>query len=283
MTGSMATEDAELELFGNGRAGRCGFVAAHPDDELIMAGSRIGRAPNPLVVHVTDGAPYAPSLRSVRGSRRDYARLRRAETVAALALVGISRRSILSLGAPDLEASFRMVALAEHLARILVEQSVDTVVGHAYEGGHPDHDATALITRAALALVQRQTGRVIRHVEAACYNSGSGRLTVGKFLPGDDASTVDVRLGTREWKIKKAMVACHASQREVMLAMSVREERFRAAPRVVFTRAPHSGELYYEQLGLPLRGEDWRSLARVALTELGLDHSARLPASAAGR
>jgi hypothetical protein len=45
-------------------------------------------------------------------------------------------------------------------------------------------------------------------------------------------------------------------------------ERFRPLVRYDFSRPPHRGSLYYEQLGWRMTGERWRELARAADREL---------------
>jgi LmbE family N-acetylglucosaminyl deacetylase len=121
-------------------------VVAHPDDEVIAAGARLPLLCNVSIVHVTDGAPRAmQDARAAGHATRDaYARARRGEAEAALALAGIPPRRLFALGIADQEASFRLAGLARRLARLLRERTMGVVLTHAYEGGHPDHDATAL-------------------------------------------------------------------------------------------------------------------------------------------
>ncbi|MGH7907825.1 MAG: hypothetical protein ACREP6_14475, partial [Candidatus Binataceae bacterium] len=69
---------------------------------------------------------------------------------------------------------------------------------------------------------------------------------------------------------KSAMLACHASQSEILGQFPVDVERFRIAPVYEFTAPPHSGMLYYEQFAWGLDGACWCALAQDALAELGL-------------
>ena len=55
------------------------IVVAHPDDETIGAGAQLPHLRDPLLAHVTDGAPRSFGL-----AREAYARRRRDELSAAL-------------------------------------------------------------------------------------------------------------------------------------------------------------------------------------------------------
>jgi LmbE family N-acetylglucosaminyl deacetylase len=53
-----------------------------------------------------------------------------------------------TLGIPDQAASLGLAGLARRLAVQLAASGAEVVVTHAYEGGHPDHDATAFAVHA---------------------------------------------------------------------------------------------------------------------------------------
>ncbi|MDQ3814432.1 MAG: hypothetical protein M3347_10830 [Armatimonadota bacterium] len=57
------------------------------------------------------------------------------------------------------------VELAKELADALIEAEVDSVAGDAVEGFNPVHDVCRFLIDGALALVYRQTGRVIRNYD----------------------------------------------------------------------------------------------------------------------
>ena len=106
-------------------------------------------------MHVTDGAPRDGHDARNYGfaTVADYAAARRRELDAALRAGDAARLRRLGLGIPDKEASQDLAGLARRIAETLrVEQPV-VVFTHAYEGGHPDHDAAAFAVYAACRLV----------------------------------------------------------------------------------------------------------------------------------
>ena len=127
---------------------RVAVVVAHPDDESLWAGALLGRLRDGLLIHLTDGAPedMADAARSGFGSRQAYSDKRAAELRLALRLLGYAgeRRGY---GLRDQSAVEHLPELTERLSADLRGAAV--VATHAYEGGHPDHDAAALAVRRA--------------------------------------------------------------------------------------------------------------------------------------
>ena len=70
---------------------------------------------------------------------------------------------------------------------------------------------------------------------------------------------------------KREMMACFASQQWILKLFPVDFECFRVSPDYDFTQAPHQGPLNYEDFEWGMTGDCWRSLARAALRQLGLD------------
>jgi LmbE family N-acetylglucosaminyl deacetylase len=249
------------------------FVAAHPDDEVLGASWLLRRSPGCHVVHVTDGAPRDTSLRAPDAPpiREAYARLREEESIAALTLAGVPRDNLFSLGAVDQEAAQQLVALTGYLVALLKALRPALLVVHPYEGGHPDHDAAAFISHAAVALMAR-TGRTPPALlEMTSYHRHQEGLVTGEFLPAPDGRPVaTVSFTEAESAAKRRMLACYASQARVLDSFSVGQERYRAAPRYDFTRPPHEGTLHYEARGWQMTGARWRQWARQALETLKL-------------
>ena len=239
---------------------RVALVVAHPDDEILAAGASLHLMMNLMLVHVTDGAPRGlnDAARAGFDSPEAYAAARQAELSNAL-LLARCRAERAGLGIPDQDASKNMPAIARSLAGLFHEHGTQVVITHAYEGGHPDHDATALAVHAAAP------GGVI---EFAGYHAGEdGSFVAGEFLPGPPA--VDVMLNEEEQALKRALFDCFPTQARILSEFGTTTERFRPA-RPDFREPPHPGTLNYEQWGWGMTGARWRGLAAAALEEMKL-------------
>jgi LmbE family N-acetylglucosaminyl deacetylase len=256
------------------------FVAAHPDDEVLGAAAELMRRPDRWVVHVTDGAPrdMADARRLGFATREEYAGARAREACEALALAGVAPERIVSLGVTDQEAAGALAVLARRLAELLARVAADEVLTHPYEGGHPDHDATAFAVHAAAALLARTVARAPSLHEFASYHAdpADGSMRTGVFLApnlaatGGPAPELVAELDGARAERKARMVAAFGTQAMVTALFPARVERHRPAPRYRFTVAPHAGPLLYERQGWGVDGGRWRALAAAALAELGL-------------
>ena len=240
---------------------RVAIVVAHPDDETIAAGGSLHLMPDLLLVHVTDGAPRRRPDAANHGfdTPAAYAAAREAELRAALSVTAVEPERV-RLGVPDQDASLHLCDLVASLAPVLAQHGVQAVLTHAYEGGHPDHDATAFATH----LAARRVG--IPVLEFPGYHAGpDGEMEVQRFLPGP-AETL-VRLRPEEAAVKRAMFDCFATQASVLRPFGASVERFRPAPGYDFMAAPHAGPLNYENWGWPMTGRHWRELAAEAMRD----------------
>ena len=262
-------------------------VVAHPDDEAIGAGGLLAGLPDAVVAHVTDGAPRDVRYARSRGfqTREEYARARRREVVNALAHVSITPDRCRDLGYVDGEASMQLLELVFDVADLMDEVRPDVVLTHPYEGGHSDHDATAFAVHLSCGILRRDNVPSPIVLELTSYHNFSGARRVFNFLPFGGTPERTIQLTKAEKELKTRMYQEFASQREVLERFPIELEKFRPAPRYLFTEAPHKGLLDYERSCTLITGAQWRENAGKALDALrtrrrrfvqasGLDYSA---------
>ena len=244
-------------------------LVAHPADESLGAAGLLSRLTDPWVVCLTDGAPrdrrFIP--KGVPSSLSGYAKRRRQELRAALALAGVGLDRVLQLDVPDQEAALSVCKLVHRLTTLARGLRPHLLVTHGYAGGHPDHDAAALAARLTVDRLERQEGAAPALAEMLSYYREDDRLVADRFLPAStDRWTVMLRLSPRERRLRREMLAAHASQSATMVQLTERPwERLRPAPHYDFLQPPHEGPLQYEVLGFAMTGEQWRQLAREAI------------------
>lgn len=247
-------------------------VVAHPDDEVAAAGVILSRLSRLGIIYVTDGAPRRGRDAGDAGFTNwiDYASGRRRETDSALALLGREIASMRNLGIADQEATFELVDTSRCLADQL-RAGFDYVITHPYEGGHPDHDATAFCVHAACRLIAKAGGTPPAIVEARFYAAPDGRYVFSEFVPHPDAGpALALSLTPAEIDLKRRMCALHGSQQKHLVQFRMDEEVYRLAPRYHFAAPPHPGDVGFNQFKWPLTGRIWRYHARRAMGRLGI-------------
>lgn len=249
-------------------AERALVVLAHPDDETLACGALLPRLANLTIVHVTDGAPRDGGDARHHGfpSVADYAAARRRELEAALAAGGIEGARLVALDVPDQGAALALADISARLADRIGE--ADLVLTHAFEGGHPDHDATAFAVHAAAALRRAVSRPWI--VEMPLYRAGSGSDRGRQSFPPGSAGVAVLRLTGAERRRKERMIAAHASQAETLRGFGAADEPYRLAGPVDVTTLPNGGNVLYDRQDWGMTGRRFAELAREALADLGL-------------
>jgi N-acetylglucosamine malate deacetylase 2 len=232
-------------------------VLAHPDDETIGLGSRLAKMTNLTLVYATDGAP--PDMLRARSlgfeSIEAYSRARFAELTKALHVLGVSATRQRALGIPDGHTIFHLTSLIDKIESIIA--GCAAVLTHAYEGGHPDHDACALAVQVACSRLAAAGRTSPRRLEFAGYYSREGRLTANRFWPDVLNEARVEALSWRERRRKANAMREFRTQPFILKAFPPRLESYRDAPHYNFFAVPPPGEWFYDRNDWSLKGEAW--------------------------
>lgn len=250
------------------------IVVAHPDDESIGAGARLNRLGDAWIIEMTDGAPNDLDCARRHGfdTREQYAEARRRELDRAMTIAGFPLDRLIPLGYTDGEVTLRLAEACLRVTEWIDTLRPDVVLTHPYEGGHTDHDATAFAVHLACGALRREGVTPPAILELALYNAQKGNKVLQQFLPHEHADKDQrvVRLTAAERAAKRRIFAAFETQKSVLGHFSLEFERFRPAPRYIFTAPPHAGQLNYERYGDPDRGKSWREHAERVLRGLGM-------------
>lgn len=218
----------------------CG-VFAHPDDETLAVGGLLQIVRPSDIVIVTDGAP--PWV----DDPDHLIRIRQREAHDALEWCGVSHR-LHWIGLGDQCVAAQFSELVTKLAFLI--ESHQTLLTHALEGGHPDHDAVCLAVHAAARLCQH-SGPVF---ECPLYHSEQGALTF---------SQSDIRgptLDEKQIQIKRAMMACYRSQRDFISRFPVGTEIYRPVSLREQGSIPDRSPTYPDMIPSSMTPALWTSL-----------------------
>lgn len=243
-------------------------VVAHPDDEVLAAGSRMDRMEDLTVIHVTDGSPrdMEDARREGFSTREDYAALRRREVAAAMDALGADPE-LLCYWHPDKESVLHGPAILDQLTEDLA--GAQAVITHAYEHGHPDHDTAALCTRLALDRLRGAGQEVPDLFEFPIYALENGRPVFGRFIPDPSAPETVLPMTEADRARRNAALAAYRSQRGVLGFAGNWEERLRPVPPYDFRAPAPQGAAWYDRHGWVMNLALWRQYADALLDREG--------------
>jgi LmbE family N-acetylglucosaminyl deacetylase len=246
-------------------------VAAHPDDETVGIGSRMRLFDAPTLIHATDGAPLDMVRARHLGfeSAKAYSSARYSELAQALDILNVQPATRICLGYSDGELAYHLVELTKRLQPLL--EMVSGVFTHAFEGGHPDHDACAFAVQCA---VQRLLGvgrAAPARFEFTGYHSVAQKFHVGAFWPEQQYPAVTVQLSRDEVTRKGEALRAFETQAWIAQIFNYEHESYRPAPTYDFLRpTPPREWLYDANKSWKLKSEDWMTCSALALRDLDI-------------
>ena len=269
--GTGTRRSAHADLFGSrelARQSRCVVIVAHPDDDVVGAGGLISRLNDVTVLHITNGeSGKGRESNAASGESGEVARAA-SESRTALALANVSPDHIVEFGLSTEQAPFELTNLTRRIASFLIQVAPDIVLTNPYEGGDPDHDATAFATHAALRLMSQKGFEPPSIFEIAMYPTPDGKKRVLDFLPSEAAEVTTLLLDKKARDLKRQMFDCFTRRPDLQRQNSFGRERFRRPPRYNFAAPPNGGKLNYERVAPGVEVVEWQELVRKAWSEL---------------
>lgn len=183
---------------------RAVVVAPHPDDEVLGTSSVLRHEPV-TVVHVSDGVPpwTDPSESQSLVGRRQ------AECQAAWEALGAQVGEVVRLGFADLAVWRSVRQLAAVLTEVVGALEPTSIHVPAYQGGHPDHDATY----AAALLARWATGDRHRWIVYSLYGYDvDGSFSLGALDPIRYPGAARLTETAPDLERKAVALSCFSSQ-----------------------------------------------------------------------
>lgn len=227
-------------------------LVAHPDDELLGLSLLLPRLSQGLLVHATNAmTPGHPEREALSITRF-------AELAEALRRIGSDHLQRASLMLPDGSLIEHVVTAAASLEQAI--RGADLLVTHAFEGGHPDHDACALAADLACKRLMAEGTPPPVRLEFPLYaNTGAGMRLLA-FAPEEGAGwTFELSADQRDRK--RFALEAFLSQQDVVANFPLASEALRLTPDHDFTRSRSPDALLY-----PHQAEQWAAAALVTIT-----------------
>jgi LmbE family N-acetylglucosaminyl deacetylase len=226
-------------------------LVAHPDDETLGLSLLLPRLTQGLLVHATDAmTPGVPSREALSTAR--FAEL--AEALRRLRADHLPRKSLML---PDGSLIEHVGSAAESLEQAIL--GTEILVTHAYEGGHPDHDACALVADLACKRLIAAGSPAPHRLEFPLYAKGDEGLRLLSF-DAEDGAHWRFALSHDQRERKRFALQAFRSQEDVVASFPLDAEALRPAADYDFNRVRSPGALLY-----PKRAEAWAAAALRAL------------------
>jgi len=221
------------------------LVTAHPDDEAIGAGILLQRLPAAALVCCTNGAPDTERFWREKGfhSREQYGEARRRELGEAAKRARLAFATMLDI--KDQELYLHLPYAIDCVCERIREWQPESIVTHAYEGGHPDHDAASFVSSVAGARYSLPVW------EMPLYH-GPSVAKVRQRFRDDSAEIVEIAGSPIELERKWQLWAAHASQLPVLQRFDINlPELFRPQPRYDYTSPADGARRDFSSVEMP--------------------------------
>jgi LmbE family N-acetylglucosaminyl deacetylase len=235
-------------------SGNVAIIVAHPDDETIGCGSLLNRVKNVKVCVLTNGIMSKQfDKNKVRFIDISDENNRLRELEASLSIIKINQSDIFCLGFNDLALCSNLCQVILDVEKFIIEKKIKYIITHAFEGGHPDHDATAFCVRTAVN--KCNVINPITVFEMPLYHFFKGKIRTQYFCDGNQGIVIYNDLSARI--IKSKMLSVYKSQAHILKDFRILDERFRLARNYNFLELPNQGKLFYSTWNCPFTGDMW--------------------------
>jgi LmbE family N-acetylglucosaminyl deacetylase len=208
------------------------LIAPHPDDEAVACGIILRRAllqgATVRVVYITDGDnnPWPQRLlekkwRLNAADRKRWGKLRRAEALAALRVLGLRDDDAEFLALPDQGMTDLLLAggnsLVTRVTRLMAEWRPTDIFLPSLSDTHPDHSAVAVLLR--LALEDQRAGEApirqwsyLVHGPSAAFAQAA--ITLAQSKSETARKILAIRCHKTQIKLSRRRFLAYADRRE---------------------------------------------------------------------